>query len=340
MAITKKAFKHSSGSLTTRRDHYQEVTNKIVAALEAGRKPWQRPWDPAKVGRVSTPVNATTGHRYRGINTLLLGLSPYSFETCDPRWCSYKQAIERGWQVRRGETGTTIFFYKKLEIADLSEGRADRPRNDAGPDTKFIPLLRAFTIFHASQIDGIPEFCVPETTTPLLQRLEDADLIMKNSGADIRIGGDRAYYCPSTDHIQLPPDKAFRSPEGLAATALHEMAHWSGARHRLDRDLTGSFGSESYSREELRAEIASSLVTNILGLPSDIENHASYVGSWIKHLNEDKREIFRAAADAQKIADFLLAFHPDYAGNNADLIVDTDSEATDRTDREQLEQAA
>jgi antirestriction protein ArdC len=313
MTTMRKSFVRTSRSQADRRDHYQEVTDKIVAALEAGRKPWQRPWDPARAGLGTAPVNAATGHRYRGINSLVLGLSPLSFETSEPRWCSYKQAKERGWQVRHGETGTTIFFFKKLAIGGHDANVGEKSRADAGDQTKFIPLLRAFTVFHASQIDGIPEFRTPDSSKLLIQRIEAADLIMKNSGADIRIGGDRAYYCPSTDHIQLPPDGAFRSSEGHAATALHEMSHWTGASHRLNRDLTGSFGTQAYSREELRAEISSALIGTILGLPTDLENHASYIGSWIGILKEDKREIFRAAADAQKIADYLLNFHPDYA---------------------------
>lgn len=326
MTTMRKSFGRTRRSQADRRDHYQEVTDKIIAALEAGRKPWQRPWDPARAGQVTAPVNAATGHRYRGINILLLGLSPLSFETNDPRWCSYKQAKERGWQVRRGETGTTIFFFKKLAIGDPDASGREPAHGDTSDQTKVIPLLRAFTIFHASQVDGIPEFHAEESSKPLIQRIEAADVIMKNSGADIRIGGDRAYYCPSTDHIQLPPDSAFRSPEGQAATALHELSHWTGASHRLNRDLTGSFGTQAYSREELRAEISSALLGTILGLPTDIENHASYIGSWIGILNEDKREIFRAAADAQKIADYLLNFHPDYATAGKD----GDNEAAER----------
>lgn len=230
MTTIRKSFGRTSRSRADRRDHYQEVTDKIGAALETGRKPWQRPWDPAQAGQGTAPVNAVTGHRYRGINSLMLGLSPLSFETSDPRWCSYKQAKDRGWQVRHRETGTTIFFFKKLVIGDHDADDREKSRADTGDQTKFIPLLRAFTVFHASQIDGIPEFRTPDSSKPLIQRIETADLIMKNSGADIRIGGDRAYYCPSTDHIQLPPDSAFRSPEGHAATALHEMSHYAAFR--------------------------------------------------------------------------------------------------------------
>lgn len=338
--MPQKSFHRAKTSQMARRDHYQEVTNKIVAALEAGRKPWQKPWDPAKAVHPTAPVNAVTGRRYRGINTLMLGLSPLSFEANDPRWCSYKQAKERGWQVRRGETGTIVFFFKKLTVDDRGPGEGRGSRRDGDGSQKFIPLLRAFTVFHASQIDAIPAFRAAETNRPLVQRLEAADLIMKNSRADIRSGGDRAYYCPASDHIQLPPDSAFHSPEGHAATTLHEMAHWTGSSHRLNRDLTGSFGTQAYSREELRAEIASATICSILGLPTDIENHASYLGSWIEILKNDKREIFRAAADAQKIADYLLAFHPDYAEMSSQNAREQDEPGDEPTDCEHLDEAA
>ena len=131
----------------------------------------------------------------------------------------------------------------------------------------------------------------------------------------LRIGGDRAFYSPSTDHIQLPMESAFESPEGWAATALHELSHHAGAPHRLNRDLSGRFGSDSYSREELVAEFSSLTIGTELNLPTDIPNHASYIESWIKNLKNDKREIFRAAAAAQKCADYCLGFHPDYAAS-------------------------
>src|SRR5258708_11129770 len=139
------------------RDHYQEVTDRIIAALEAGTPPWRRPWDPDKAGGPAMPRNATTGQRYRGINVLTLGMSMLAFSNGDPRWATYKQAEDRGWQVGKGERGTTGFFFKKLELRDE---RADGA--DGEDDTvRRIPLLRAFSLFHASQIDGIPDFIPP-----------------------------------------------------------------------------------------------------------------------------------------------------------------------------------
>ena len=289
------------------RDHYQEVTDRIIAALEAGTRPWQRPWDPSKTAVAILPVNAVTRRPYRGINVLLLGMSVLAGDSGDPRWCTYRQAAERDWQVRRGERGTIIFFYKPLEV----ENR-DLPPDDENR-VKRIPMLRAFTMFNGSQVDGMPPFVPPTLEEAPWQRPDATDLILRSSGADVRIGGERAYYSPMTDHIQLPREAAFATPKSWGVTALHELGHWTGAPSRLDRDLSGRFGSQDYAREELRAELASLFIGTTLGLPTDIPNHASYLASWISVLKQDRREIFRAAADAQRIANYCLAFHPDYA---------------------------
>ena len=142
-------------------------------------------------------------------------------------------------------------------------------------------------------------------------------MIVARSGVVLREGSERAFYSPSTDHVQLPPRIAFKSPEGWASTVMHELGHWSGHPSRLDRNLSGRFGDKSYAMEELRAELASAFIGNELGIPAQIDQHASYVGSWLDVLRQDKREVFRAAADAQRIADFLLAFHPLYAARIA-----------------------
>jgi antirestriction protein ArdC len=289
------------------RDHYQELTDRIIAALKAGTPPWQKPWDPNKADGPSMPVNATTGRRYRGINTLILGMSSLPFTSNDPRFCTYKQAAERGWQIRRGEKGTTIYFFKQLTIGDH-----DSPESEED-NTRRIPLLRSFTVFHASQIDGIPAFVAPTVEEATWRRPEAVDIILRNSKAVIRIGGDRAFYSPSTDSIYLPKESAFESPQSWASVALHELSHFAGAPHRLNRDLSGRFGSEAYSREELVAVFSSLIIGTELNLPTDIPNHASYIESWLKILKNDKREIFRAAAAAQKCADYCLGFHPDYA---------------------------
>ena len=165
----------------------------------------------------------------------------------------------------------------------------------------------------APQIEGIPAYKPPSIEEAPWTRPEAADIILKNSGAVVRTGGDRAFYSPATDHIQLPPEHAFRGPSEFAATALHELAHWTGNPSRLNRDMKVRYGSAAYAMEELRAEIASAFVASELGIPTDIPHHASYIANWIKPLKDDKREIFRAAADAHRIADMELGFHPDYA---------------------------
>ena len=294
------------------RDHYAEITDRVIAALEAGTLPWRRPWDQDTAGAGPlSPRNAITGRRYRGANVLILGMSGFGFGGADPRWLTYRQAEGKGWQVRRGERGTTVFFFRKLTLRD-GEAAGDLDSEGEG-GTRTVPLLKAFTVFHASQVDGIPAFSAPTLEEAPWRTPEAVDTIIGNSGAVFREGGDRAFYCPSTDHVQMPPRAAFASAESFAATAMHEMAHWSGAPSRLARDLTGRFGSQAYAQEELRAELASAFVGAELGLPCDIPNHASYVASWLRTLRQDKREIFRAAAEAQRIADYLLAFHPEQA---------------------------
>jgi antirestriction protein ArdC len=297
-------MKHRSGQpFTDRRDHYQEVTDKIVAALEAGTRPWRQPW---KSGSPGMPINAATGRPYHGINVLLLAMTSFALGG-DPRFCSYKQAADRGWQVRKGERGTTVFFFKRMVVEDRSAAP------DAEDRTKAIPMLRAYTVFNGSQIEGIPGYVAPDVADAPWRRPEAADIILANSNAVIRFGGDRAFYSPSLDFIQLPQPADFESPEAFASTALHEAGHWSGHKDRLDRDLTGRFGSVGYAQEELRAELASVFLGKVLDIPCDIPNHADYIASWAVKLKENKREIFRAASDAQQIADYLLAFHPAYA---------------------------
>jgi len=208
-----------TGAAHTPRDLYQEVTDRVVAALEAGTPPWRQPWNPNTASGPSMPRNAVTGARYRGINTLVLGMSPLAFSSGDPRWATYKQSAERGWQVRRGERGTTACFFKRIEVRD---GTAEAGGEDA---TRRIPLLRAFTLFHASQIEGVPAFVPPTVAEAPWRAPEAAEVIVANSGAVIRSGGDRAYFSPGTDHIQMPPKAAFGTASGWTSTILHELGH-------------------------------------------------------------------------------------------------------------------
>jgi antirestriction protein ArdC len=288
---------------TSHRDPMQDFADRIIAELEKGTKPWVRPWDPDKAGGPQSPFNPVTGKRYHGINVLILGMDLRAFQSGDPRWMTYQQALEKKWQVRKGEKSTTIFFSKLYEVED----------DQTEDGKKTVRVLKHYSVFHASQVDGVPAYKAPTVEETPWTRPEAADIILKNSGAIVRTGGDRAFYSPDTDHIQLPPEHAFRGPPDFAATALHELAHWTGHPSRLNRDIKTKYGSMAYAMEELRAELASAFVANEIGIPTDIPQHASYIASWIKPLKEDKREIFRAAADAQRIVDMQLGFHPDYA---------------------------
>ena len=278
----------------------QEFTDRIVAELESGVKPWVRPWDPDQAFGPQAPFNPVTGKRYHGINVLILGMDLRAFQSGDPRWMTYQQAQGKQWQVRKGERSTTIVFTKPLEVED----------DETEDGKKTIRFMKHHAVFHASQVDGIPAYRVPSVEEAPWTSPEASDIILKNSGAVVRIGGDRAFYSPATDHIQLPPEGAFYGPEEYAATALHELAHWTGHTSRLDRDLAHRFGSAAYAMEELRAELASAFVANELSIPTDIPHHASYIAHWIRPLKDDKREIFRAAADAQRIATMELVFIP------------------------------
>ena len=308
-----RSMKHAGGRNHTPRDHYQEVTDRVLAALEAGTPPWRRPWDPDKAGGPAMPRNAVTGQRYRGINVVTLGMSAMAFRTGDPRWATYKQSEERGWGVRKGERGTTGFFFRRLEVRD------DTKPEDDEDAVRRIPLLRAFTLFHASQIDGIPVYVPPTIAEAPWRAPEAVDIVVANSGAVVRFGGDRAFYSPMTDHIQMPPHAAFATAERFSSTLSHELCHWSGGEARLNRDLRHRFGSHEYSREELRAELGQMMVCAELGIAvsdEDFVNNAAYVAAWSEKLRSDRKEIFRAAADAQRIADYLLAFHPEWASRN------------------------
>jgi antirestriction protein ArdC len=281
----------------------QEFADRIVEQLEQGVKPWIRPWDPEKCAGPQAPINPTTGARYHGINTLILGMDIRAFQSGDPRWMTYQQAHDEGWQVRKGEKSTTIFFYKPLEIED----------EKAEDKTRIVPILKHYAVFHATQIDGIPAHKPPTIEETPWARPEAAEVILRNSKAVIRTGGDRAFYSPELDFISLPPESAFRGPPEWAATALHELSHWTSHPTRLNRDVKSKFGSAGYAMEELRAELSSAFIAGELGIPADIPQHASYIADWLKPLKQDKREIFRAAADAQRIVDMVLGFHPEFA---------------------------
>lgn len=291
-----------------RRDFRQEVTNNVIAMLEKGLAPWQKPW--AASG--SMPMNPTTGRSYRGGNAIHLMATAMQKGYDDPRWATYKQAANEGWQVKHGEKGTQIEFWdvRKRENGRANEGSEGLDQNGE-PQPRLI--RRVYTVFNASQIDDIPAFEKKEHTPFEITHVGE-EIIQKSGAKLFHDQVDRAFYNRTEDAIHLPSKESFKDAAGYYGTALHELAHSTGHPDRLNRATLNEsyrFGDLNYAKEELRAELASLFLAAQKGIPHDPESHAAYVDSWIKVLSQDKNEIFRAAHDASVAADYLLTFEHD-----------------------------
>jgi antirestriction protein ArdC len=263
---------------------YQEVTDQIIAQLEAGAAPWIKPWSGSPTG---ADRNYISGKPYKGINRILLAMSGHQ----TPLWATFNQWADKGGKVRKGEKGTRITLYKPISITDKDSG-----------EERAVPLLRTFTVFNAEQVDGI-EFAAPAVLAEP-ERREACEAYIAKTGATIRHGGDRACFIPSADIIQMPLLKDFNTPEHYYATAFHELVHWTGHEHRLDRNLKGKFGNSDYAFEELVAEMGAAMVCADHQVQGDLR-HAGYIQSWLKCLKDDSKAIFKAAALAEKAATFL-----------------------------------
>jgi antirestriction protein ArdC len=280
----------------------QKITDEIVARIEAGGlPPWRQGWTSAQAA-----INPSTGDTaYRGINQLILRMQPFS----DCRWLTLVQANKLGYSVRKGEKGTSI-----CKVVDMPKGQADRAREkgDAevlGEDGKMISVLKTYTVFNASQIEGMPPLVARPTDIKPAEAIEAMVWGMQDTGMKLNFGGSEACYRPQTDELRMPVAADFENQDFFNGVLLHELAHATGHERRISRPLTGKFGSAEYAREELRAELASAMgIGGVCGLPLSsamIDSHAGYVASWLHALKNDKFEIFRAAADAQKICDYL-----------------------------------
>ena len=292
-----------------RKPFHEIVAEKLIEQLRQGTAPWQKPWEPGQPAAMF-PMNPTTGQRYKGVNAIFLMAQGHD----DQRWMTYRQAEVAGAQVRKGEKGTPIQYWKFDEETPKVDGQGQPARNSQGEsETVRVKLERPrvfhATVFNATQIDGLPPALRAEGAEQRWNALERAETILAASGAAIRHeSGNRAFYRSATDSIHLPQPGQFASADRYYATALHELGHWTGHASRLDRDLSHPFGSEGYAREELRAEIASLILGDALGIGHDPGQHAAYVKSWIQVLENDPLEIVRAGADAEKIQRFVMSF--------------------------------
>ena len=285
----------------TRPDLYSRVTNTIIADLEAGVTTWTKPWSAEHLaGRISRPLRST-GEPYSGINVILLWAEAVARGYAAPIWITFRQALALGAHVRKGEHGSTVVYANRIERTET---------NDAGEDVdRSIPFLKAYTVFNVDQVEGLPAHfhAVSEPRLEPVQRIDHADRFFAATGAQVRHGGDQAYYALQPDYVQMPPFECFQDPESYYATLAHECTHWTRHPTRLDRDFGRKrWGDDGYAREELVAELGAAFLCADLGLAlTPRPDHAGYIASWLKVLKDDRRFIFTAAAQAQRAADYL-----------------------------------
>ncbi len=276
-------------------DLYQSVTDTIVASLESGAVPWVRPW--TAIGKHGgMPYNAVSGKPYRGINVALLWAPQYPANA----WMTFKQARDIGANVRKGEHGSMIVFYKPFAVTD----RNAAPDADGNRPERMIPLLRSFTVFNVAQIDNLPaKFAVADTPSEQpAPTVRDAMMAL----ATVQHGGDKAFYAPGPDFIRLPNPSQFNSIAEYRAVALHELTHWTGHATRCAREYGKRFGDSAYAREELVAEMGSAFLCAVAGVDGRLQ-HVEYLAAWLTILKADKRAIVIAASHAQKAADYILS---------------------------------
>ena len=286
---------------------YDEITGKIIAELEVGRFPWVQPWGTASAkAPLGLPRNAATGRSYSGINILILWGAVVQHGFPGQGWLTYRQAAALGGNVRKGEQGTTVVYADRFVPEDEK-----RRARETGEEAQAIPFLKRFTVFNAAQCERLPDditVAVPPPPPGLIEPRVEA--LIRATGVDFRIGGDRAFYVPADDYVVVPPPQAYFEPINWHRTALHELGHASGHRSRLNRDFSSSFGTKKYAFEELIAEMSAAFCCASLGIVPTVR-HADYIGSWLDVLREDNRAIVRAASQASKAADWLLSFLPD-----------------------------
>jgi len=285
-----------------RADVYTRVTAEIVAAIEQGAGEWRAPWFHNGSG-IARPTNIASGKRYRGINTVALWVAGMTAGYTDGLWGTYKQWQAAGAQVREGERSTSVVLWREISASQQSDG-------DDGEDDGYRRMFaRAFSVFNVAQVDGYER--PPIDMLPENERLAPADAFIANLGIKTVFGGSEAYYLPSSDTVFMPPFASFRDAASFYGVWLHENGHACGAKHRLDRDLSGRFGSAAYAAEECCVEILSGLVLADLGIAHHPRpDHAAYIASWIKVLKNDPRAIFTAASKAQQAADWMHAQQP------------------------------
>jgi antirestriction protein ArdC len=290
-------------------DVYTRITDRIIAVLEQGERPWLKPWNAEHAaGKISRPLRHN-GLPYSGINVLVLWVEAEGKGYSAPLWMTFKQAQELGGNVRKGEQGSSVVYANTLTKTEHND------ETDEDEEHK-IPFMKGYTVFNVEQIDNLPAHYYATAQAPQIdpaQRIAHAEQFLANTGAAIVHRGNRAFYSPDQDRVTLPPFEFFKDPESYYGTRLHETTHWTRHPTRLNRDFgRKKWGDEGYAMEELVAELGSAFLSADLGLTPEVrEDHAAYIANWLTVLKGDKRAIFSAAAHAQRAAEFLHKLQPE-----------------------------
>lgn len=278
-------------------DGYQVITDRIIAELENGTVPWRKPW--RSVGGFR-PTSLSSGKPYQGINELMLSVGAMADGYSSIYWGTYKQISERGGQIRKGERHTKVVLWKTV-----------KDKTDPEKTFRFMRLFNVFNVEQADWEDGkMPQEPVVEGLedfTPLEAAERIADGMPQRPM--VKHGGDRAYYSPNLDYVQMPNSNTFDNPEAYYSTLFHELVHSTGHKSRVGREgieAFAGFGSENYSREELIAEMGAAYLCAEAGIEPRVEQNAAYIASWLKVLQNDKKMVVAAASGAGKAADFIL----------------------------------
>lgn len=287
----------------------EQISQAFLESLKENELPWQKGW------LTERPYNAASNTEYRGVNSFCLSYAAEQKGYSDPRWCTFKQAQDKGWKVKKGEHGTQVEFWSMYDTETkkkLTVRESNLLKKELGEDfyERVKPISSVYTVFNGEQIEGIPERKRTHEPPKSEELIRKRDTLIRNMGFTFHEGGDRAFYRPGDDSVTLPQMEQFRSIYDYMSVFLHESGHATGHGSRLDRDLSGGFGSEKYAREELRAEIASAFTSQELGLgevaAEHMDNHKAYIQSWIDVLEKEPQELFAAIRDAEKISDYLI----------------------------------
>lgn len=296
------------GRITDNRaDVYQDITDQMIAMIEAGTRPWSKSWNGAAAPNIAL---RSTGVPYRGINILSLWVASMTKGYASRHWLTFKQALALGGCVRKGEKGSTVVYANKIVVGDSKGGEG--ANEQSGDGQRQVAFLKRYTVFNAEQIDGIEaQYPTPAaiiTATNPDDRDAELDTLFGRVPVTVRHQGAQPYYQPSGDHVVMPHFADFHTSDDYYSTLAHELCHASGHQDRLARPTLLSTKREDYAREELVAELGAAFVSGAIGIKlHDREDHAAYLSSWLQALRNDKRCIFTAARQAQDAADWLLS---------------------------------